>query len=112
MILMMVETCTEWDESRRLVSEVLDRDEKLIKNLVLERTSLGGELRDMMRKMILATDEINARVLSGRCIGRVNDAPEFYAASIKKLESKISAIDNQIIMAREEVHEIADLIEM
>jgi len=109
-MLMMAETCTEWDESRRLVGEVLDRDEKLIKRLERERNRLGTDLLDARRKLIAASLDIEARKSSGRDIKHVEDAPAFYMANIKKINEMIVGIDNQIIIAREELHDIADLI--
>jgi hypothetical protein len=107
---MMAETCTEWIESQRIAGEVMDRDEKLIKSLERERSRLGADIADARRKMVIAMIEIEAKKADGRGTSRIADAPAFYMANIEKLGIRIGKIDEQIVVAREELHDIADLI--
>ena len=107
---MMAETCMEWIESQRIAGEVMNRDEKLLKKLEHERSRIGAEIADARRMMVNAMVEIETRKANGRGTSRIIDAPAFYMASIEKLGARIGKIDEQIIIAREEMHDIADLI--
>ena len=106
-----MEVCTIWEGSLEHAKKSLKLHEKQLNRLEKKRERIAVDIRKTEMKLNDVIEDINDLKRVGKDTSRIEQAPAFYDANIRRWEQEISEIDEEFATVRDMLHQDTDLID-